>query len=398
MANSIFFKNSLKRFTSCGGFLFIIIVFSAFFLKNIFYPEHKLIRNPVIDKNGYSPGHILIVPLNGKGDIGLLNKTGYFEKIWSTNKTTFYGELMDNNKILVVHIIKDILNSSPTQEVILPGSTGLIAVYDDKGVMEFSFEDETLHHDITIKTPTRIFALSQQIRHIQHKEKIIKIIDDSIVEIDLKLKKIIKSYPLLNYFPLPDKLPKAYKFYKNSIGIFHTNSIDYIEANPINGNEGLLITMRNFQGGTVALIDLKTNKLLWQSTKGLFAYPHDGRFTKDGTITVFDNGSIKRANSRVIEMDILTNKVVYEYNPLKSKEPLLLKEWKRWDMFSPYVSGVQKTEKGYLVVSGMQGKIFEISKDHQIVWELPAAASVFHTSIGKLSTSIFKARQYSNFR
>lgn len=397
MSFNIFFKGNLKKLVFVFGILFIIIVFSGLQKKNIFLPDNKLIRNPVIDKDSYSQGSILIVPLNGSGDIGLLNKRGYFEKIWSTDKITFYAELMENNKILVVHAIKDIFNAS-SEEIILPGRTGLIAVYNDKGAIELSFKDETLHHDIAIKSQYRVFALSHQIRSVQHKKKNIKILDDSIVEIDLKLNKIINRYTLLNYFSLPDKLPKPYKFLQNSHNIFHANSIDYVKENPINGNEGLLITMRNFQGGALALLDLKTNKLLWQSKKGVFSYPHDGAFTKDGTISVFDNGDIKTANSRIIEMDIVTNEVIYEYDPLKGKEAVFLKEFKRWDMFSPYVSGVQKTEKGYLVTSGMQGKIFEISKDHRVVWELPAAASVFRTSDGRLSTVIFKARQYSNFR
>ena len=386
-----FFRHNLKKFVNIWrGYILIILVSGC-----VLTPQP--VRNPVVDKSGYSQGRILIVPLYGKGDIGLLNKKGYYEKVWSTKKTTFYGELI-GNKNLIVHISKenDIFNTSIKRPIL--SGTGLIAIYNDKGIMETSFEDQSLHHDIAIKTPSRIFALSRHFRNIQHKGKTIKIVDDSVVEIDLKLKKIIERYPLLNYFSIPDKLPKPNQFFQGSVNIFHTNSIDYIKANPINGNEGVLITMRNFHGGTIALIDLKINKLLWQSPKGLFSYPHDGKFTKDGTITVFDNGDIKEINSRIVEMDINTNEIIYEYDPLKSKKPVRLKELERWNIFSPYVSGVQKTDKGYLVTSGMQGKIFEISKDHQIVWELPAAASAFQSASGKLSTSIFKAKQYDNFQ
>ena len=381
------------------SFLFIIpsLVFGFLLAKKIYSNSISLppvTRNPVVDENGYTQGHILIVPIRGSGDIGLLNKKGYFEKVWSTKKPTFYGELIDNNKILVVHITKNVFDAH-SKGITMPGNTGLIAVYNNKGDREVSFEDNTLHHDIAIKNSSRIFALSWQIKDVQHKGEMTKILSDSIVEIDLKSQKIVRRLTLLDYFDIPNELPKPHKFFRDSVDLFHTNSIDYIKTNPINGNEAILFTMRNFLKGTIALIDLKTNKLLWKSPEKLFSYPHDGKFTKDGTITVFDNGDINKAHSRIIEIEINTNKVIWEYDYLKGKEPIYLKEWKRWNIFSPYISGVQKTKKGYLVTSGMQGKIFEISKDYKIVWELPAAASTFRSFTGRLSTEIFKARQYT---
>ena len=370
--------------------------------------ESQPIRNPIIDGNAYSQGYILIVPLMGNGKIGLYNKRGYFEKIWSTQPRTIYAELIDKNKILVVHKNKNYLNDPSFLHI----NTGLIAVYNHEGLMETSYEDISLHHDISIKNPSRIFALSIIFRNMKHKNKTVKIVDDSIIEIDLNTKKIVKRLILSDYFPLPDVLPKPKLLYKNSIDLFHTNAVDYIEKNPFNGNEAVLITMRNYHKGTIALIDLKTNKLLWQSPRGFFLYPHDGKFTKSKSITVFDNGDPERRRSRVFEMNIKTNTIVWEYDPLKYPNAFLKKwdsvmfrnnpklrnflfrEWSRGQYLSLYMSGAQKTNKGYLIFSGMNGNIIEVSKNHKTVWLLPAAPSVFHSVSGELVTKIFKARQY----
>ena len=308
--------------------------------------KNYFIRNPVLDKKNYSKGYILIVPMMGAGDIGLYNKKGYFEKIWSTKKRTFYGELIGKNKLLVIHSIP-----SPVKY-----STGLIVVYNERGDIEASYKDKSLHHDIAIKTPSRIYALSTMFKDIKHKQKKLKIVDDSIIEIDLYNSKIVKRWLLSEIFPLPDQLPKPLENYKKAIDLFHINSIDYIKENPFNGNPAVLITMRNYENGTLALIDLKTSKLLWRSPKGFFLYPHDGKFTKDKTITVFDNGDYNRKRSRIFEMDIKTQAILWEYDPLKSKN--ILKGWdrfsrdkrmiQRWEAikyFSPYISGAQRTKK-----------------------------------------------------
>ena len=375
--------------------------------------ENQPVRNPIIDKNAYTRGHILIVPYWGKGEIGLYNKRGYFEKIWSTQHTTLYGELIprpEGYSILVVHKNKKFFH----HPLYFYTNTGLIAIYNNNGVLETSFEDVSLHHDIEVKTPSRIFALSRILKTMKHKNTTVRIVDDSIIEINLKTKKIVKRLILSDYFPLPDHLPEATADYKNSINLFHANSINYIKENPFNGNEAVLVTMKNYLKGTIALIDLKTNKLLWQSPRSFFLYPHDGKFTKDKTITVFDNGDHKRLKSRFLELDIKKNKIVWEYDPsndqngvLKAVGVPLFKNDKnrrksriisllKWQgiHFSRHLSGIQKTDKGYLITSGQYGNIFEISKEHKIVWLLPAAASVFRFTSGMPAIRIFKARQY----
>ena len=165
-------------------------------------------RNPVIVQNSYTKGRILIVPLLGNGSIGLYNKKGYFEKIWDLNKPTFYGELM-GDKILVVHSNRKLRGKSITDLDKIPkgpfrmsGTTGIIAIYNYNGKLQHIFEDVSLHHDISVKNQKKIFALSWKVKTFFHKGVPFKVVDDSILEIDIKNSKIEKRLPLSDYFPI----------------------------------------------------------------------------------------------------------------------------------------------------------------------------------------------------
>lgn len=356
-------------------------------------------RNPIIIKEGYSKGSILITPLMGKGDIGLYNKNGYLEKVWRTKKPTFYAEL-NNNKLFVIHThnIQDTspglrdLDKIPKSPFYVLGSSGIISVYDYNGQLETSYENLSLHHDIAIKNPSRIFALFWEMKPYLYNGESFMIMDDFVVEIDLSSREIINKIPLAKYFPIKDYLKSSKKYpVKNRLNdIFHSNSIDYIKQNPINGNEAILLTIRNYNDGTVALIDLETKKLLWKSPKGLVQFPHDAAFTKSKTITVFNNGKWDAINSSVLEVDIKQNKVLWRFD--SKRNPFF-----QFRTYSPAISGVQKTEKGYLIIIGNQGRILEVQKNNQVVWELPSAASFFRNKENALATEIFKARQYTTF-
>lgn len=390
-------------------FIIKILILTVVFINNIscalmnhmrFYNALK--RNPIINAE-YSRGKILIVPLAGIGDIGLYNKEGFFEKIYSTNIPTFYGEIIDNDNILVIHFDQTLLKNRiahldklPDSSFNIIGTTGLISVYNKKGKLKLSFKDASLHHDISIKSPTRIFALSWKAKKYNiSKFKNVTVVEDSIIEIDLKMNKIIKRWPLKNYFSVFEKNSINYPMEGVLNCSYHANSIDYIKENPINGNEAILVTMRNFDNGKVALIDLETGNLLWESKTGALVFPHDARFTEEKTITLFNNGSYKKMHSQVFEIDIKNNKILWKYDRgFGNNRKSGFSKFRQFRMFSPYLSGVYKTKKGYLVTVGNQGKIFEVSKDKKIVWELPASGSFTNSIEGTLSTELFKVKQY----
>lgn len=102
--------------------------------------------------------------------------------------------------------------------------------------------------------------------------------------------------------------------------------------------------------------------VLWKwGGLGLVSHPHDVTFTPDGTVLIFDNGSKHQpiARSRVIEIDMKTDKIIWQYIP----SPV-------FSMVSMHIAGSERLENGNtLICEGESGRIFEVNRDCEICWE-----------------------------
>ena len=187
-----------------------------------FFFQQKICRNPSIITTNYSKGNLLIVPLRGKGDIGILNKQGCIKKIFSTKKPTFYGEFNQIGELVVIHMIS---NENLLSKNHIYGTTGLINIYD-RNSMEVtkSFQNATLHHDIAIQNSKFIFALSWSVKNYNTRNKTIKIVDDSIIQINLNDRKIINRWTLSDYLSVSEGLDYSLPQGEDRLyNIFHAN-------------------------------------------------------------------------------------------------------------------------------------------------------------------------------
>jgi len=150
----------------------------------------------------------------------------------------------------------------------------------------------------------------------------------------------------------------------------------------------------------IAITDKKTGKIVWQVGPEYNATPelqelgwiigqHHAHMIPrglpgEGNILVFDNGgwagygapnpgsptgfqNALRDYSRVLEFDPLTLKVVWQYTPLEAGfiKPVDLNRF-----YSPFISSAQRLPNGNtLIVEGSDGRIFEVTPEHEIVWE-----------------------------
>jgi hypothetical protein len=104
----------------------------------------------------------------------------------------------------------------------------------------------------------------------------------------------------------------------------------------------------------------------------------------EGNLLVFDNGgwagygtprpgapngtqTMQRDYSRVLEVDPVTLEVVWRYTPREAGFMIPLDAAR---FYSPFISSAQRLPNGNtLIVEGSDGRIFEVTGDHQIVWE-----------------------------
>ncbi|HWQ62034.1 MAG TPA: thioredoxin, partial [Negativicutes bacterium] len=104
----------------------------------------------------------------------------------------------------------------------------------------------------------------------------------------------------------------------------------------------------------------------------------------EGNILIFDNGgwagygipnpgapkgskNALRDYSRVIEVDPVTLKIVWQYTP---KEAGYMMPYDANRFYSPFISSAQRLPNGNtLITEGSGGRIIEVTAQHELVWE-----------------------------
>jgi hypothetical protein len=150
----------------------------------------------------------------------------------------------------------------------------------------------------------------------------------------------------------------------------------------------------------IAIISKRTGKIVWQvgpdysATQawrdlGQIIGQHHAHMIPrglpgEGNILVFDNGgwagygapnpgaptgmdNALRDYSRVLEFDPVTLKIVWQYSPTEAG---LIIPMNAFMFYSGFVSSAQRLPNGNtLITEGAYGRIFEVTGDHEVVWE-----------------------------
>ena len=155
---------------------------------------------------------------------------------------------------------------------------------------------------------------------------------------------------------------------------------------------------------TIGVIDKETGQIVWAWGPGILDGQHNPQMLENGNLLIFDNGT-DRGYSRIIELDPLSEKVVWEYND-KDSDPLRF--------YSPFISGVQPLpnenvfvcqgayfrrdlmsrfyhsfSKSLLRRETMSSRLFEVTREGQIVWDCTLTAN------GKSLYGVYQATRYS---
>ena len=158
----------------------------------------------------------------------------------------------------------------------------------------------------------------------------------------------------------------------------HANSLAYTASDPISGQEAYLISFRAIS--TIAIVSRATGEIIWSyGGKWALDQQHDASFLPNGDVMVFDNGQYllgQPSSSQVLEIDPRTNEIVWRFPDTRNAFSTL---------YSSIISGAQRLPNGNtLITYGIPGRLIEVTKDHDVVWDSTPAPGHF----------IFKARAY----
>ena len=137
---------------------------------------------------------------------------------------------------------------------------------------------------------------------------------------------------------------------------------------------------------TLMVIEKRSKRVKWFQRDDAWGQQHDAEMLPNGNILFFANGIHVPGgvfNSRVIELNPNTGEEVWSYQG----SPV-------WSFFSPNISGAQRLVSGNtLICEGLNGRIFEVTTEGQIVWEYVSPWFGNHHPTGP-SNAVFRAYRY----
>lgn len=298
----------------------------------------------------------------------LMDMSGNILHTWSMRNnnleryTWYHVELCKNRDLLVISEYKFLIRLDWNSNV--------------RWIKELSF-----HHDIDVSEDDNVFSLIQRLEVISHSGIPGIIFDDYLAVLSPRgeIKKKTSLFKILiNEIP-----PKRFKsinwwlfnpqdflarigyilepqkvIFGDVNDILHNNTVEIIDKDfdHIFKKGNILICPRNLD--SVGIIDTKEEKLVWIWGNGFLEKPHHPTLLENGHLLIFDNGT-KRAYSRVIELDPVAEKIIWEYvaDPPKS-------------FFSSWGGSNQRLPNGNtLITDTSKGRVFEVTTEGEIVWD-----------------------------
>lgn len=145
------------------------------------------------------------------------------------------------------------------------------------------------------------------------------------------------------------------------IDLLHCNSLEFMwrsdlaERDPIYATGNVLVSIRHQD--TIAIFDWKAKRLVWAWGQGELSGQHDATVLANGNILVFDNG-LARGWSRVVELDPLRRKIVWEYRAPDPEAFFSLRKG----------SGQRLPNGNTLIANSDSGEAFEVTAAGEDVW------------------------------
>jgi hypothetical protein len=287
----------------------------------------------------------------------------------------FYGDLLPNGNLLT-----NCTNGSEIGEPAGP-RTAVVAELDWQGKCVWYYADKLLHHSHarlangnTMVLATHILS-PEQSAHVLQGPTQETIWSETVWELN-PAGDVVWSWDAIDNLE-----PKDYAIAREGgAGVNAGGSREWLHLNAIEEMpDGDLLLSFNTTSNVI-IIDRATGAVKWRA-ETLTSGQHNPTPIADGRILLFDNGS-RRSFSRVVEIDVGSNEVMWEY----TGRP-------RDSFYSMNVSGAQRLPNGNtLVTEGRSGRLFEITREGETVWEYINPFETTHRA--QRSRAVFRAYRY----
>ncbi|MDQ7825237.1 MAG: arylsulfotransferase family protein [Candidatus Eremiobacteraeota bacterium] len=222
------------------------------------------------------------------------------------------------------------------------------------------------HHWISAAGDGDIYTLSWERLPVDHKGRKISILNDSIIHLSPwgTLRKRLSLYESLGTFVPQSDLDLAGEMRSpprpgSPADIFHTNTVFRVEREVpgVCSKGDLLISMKQMK--TIAFLDPEKNRVVWRWQNDSIEGVHSPVLLANNHILFVDNGGIAWQYCRVLELDPLTGKIVYEYRDDSTPKD-----------FASSPGSVEVLGNGnMLITESTRGRVFEVTRKGSVVWD-----------------------------
>ena len=244
------------------------------------------------------------------------------------------------------------------------------------------------HHDVGLTPRNQLVTLTTSYRNLPAVHKRVEVQDNAIalLSLDGKLIEEASLYDLFaadpERFPLQRVRPRT-KRGQRDIDLFHANSVHWVRPgnragqHPLYDSSNVLVSIRH-QDAVVA-VNWDQKKIVWMWGRGELMGPHDASLLDNGHVLVFDNG-LGRRWSRVVEVDPISEKVVWEYQAPNPR-----------DFYTASRGSNQRLPNGNtLIATSDKGELFEVTSTGDVVWRYLSP----HLNDGGHRATIVRAKRY----
>ena len=336
-----------------------------------------------LDRDRACPGFTLYAPMNGPGDVYLLNLDGEEVHHWQMpDPPGLYGYLLPNGNLFYGGKLRD--DEWDRFQSWKRFKGGVMMEVDWAGNKIWEHRDKDHHHDARRTASGGAIYLTVELVDPALAAKVKGgnpitgengMWADVIVEVDSSGNRVWEWHAA-EHLDL-----------ERDIITFNDSRDEWSHGNtvvPIS-DDRVMFSFRNIS--TVGIIEKATGEIIWRLGGEVLAQQHDPSLLANGNVLVYDNGSHSAHHalpfSRVVEVDPKTNQILWEY----SDNPA-------YNFFSPYISGARRLPNGNtLITEGMFGRMFQVTPDGDVVWEY-INPHFYEDSENAVVNRVFRATHY----
>ncbi|MCP4662486.1 MAG: hypothetical protein GY856_44380 [bacterium] len=287
---------------------------------------------------------------------------------------SFYGSQTQNKAYLidmegiVLHEwsratrIWDHVSLLPNGDVIVLIENEMLFRLDSRSRHLWTYK-ERVHHDLSVNDEGRIFVLTREVGTIPRIHSTRSTLADAVIilsadgiEMDrISILDVILRSPYASLLPSVSHLRPDEEAHLQ-LDILHTNHIEVFDGSlahrsPLFAKNNILFSSMVLNA--IAIIGYEERALLWLWGPNNMVGVHHPSLLENGNILLFSNG---REKSRILEIDPLTNAVVWVYESE--------------DFYSRTRGSCQRLPNGNtLITESDKGYILEVTHDGEIVWK-----------------------------